>query len=150
MPLVWQHAIQSAMNLKKLRWAHPEQRIWVFSSKPWWHSWVPCEKLNLATFKPALRSFSCISTDLDEWPNVHIIFVFGTWPSLRIPSVFLRKKKQCLTFSQTPNKKTNFIKEEKTKKMFKSNQIKQKNAIIHAKRDPYGGEAWCFSHGFAC
>ncbi|RRT79047.1 hypothetical protein B296_00026099 [Ensete ventricosum] len=73
-------------------------KIWVLcmatlrlSSVSWWYSCVPCEKLNLATFMPALSSFSSIGTDLDAGPSVHTIFVFGTRPSLgsslRIPSM---------------------------------------------------------------
>ncbi|THU44285.1 hypothetical protein C4D60_Mb02t05790 [Musa balbisiana] len=57
----------------------------------WWYSCVPCEKLNLATFMPALKSFSSIGTDLDDGPRVHTIFVFGTRPSFgnsfKIPSM---------------------------------------------------------------
>ncbi|RWW41720.1 hypothetical protein BHE74_00052787, partial [Ensete ventricosum] len=35
------------------------------------------EKLKRATFMPALRSRSIISTDLEAGPRVHTIFVFG-------------------------------------------------------------------------
>lgn len=64
------------------------QRICVFcmaifrlSRVSWWYSCVPWEKLNLATFMPALSSFSNIGTDLDDGPRVHTIFVFGMRPS---------------------------------------------------------------------
>lgn len=47
------------------------------SSVSWWYSWDPCEKLNLATFMPALKSLSNIGTDLEAGPRVHTILVFG-------------------------------------------------------------------------
>lgn len=73
-------------------------KIWVFCmairrlfNVSWWYSWVPCEKLNRATFIPALSSFSHISTEREAGPSVHTIFVFGTRPSLgrsfKIPSM---------------------------------------------------------------
>ncbi|URE18124.1 hypothetical protein MUK42_04001 [Musa troglodytarum] len=46
-------------------------------SVSWWYSWQPWEKLKRATFMPALRSRSIISTDLEAGPSVHTIFVFG-------------------------------------------------------------------------
>lgn len=46
-------------------------------SVSWWYSCVPCEKLNRATFIPALSNFSSIGTDLDAGPIVQTIFVFG-------------------------------------------------------------------------
>ena len=59
----------------------------------WWYSWEPWEKLNLATFIPALSSFSIIGTDLDAGPSVQTIFVLGTLPSLgrsfMIPSMLM-------------------------------------------------------------
>ena len=39
-------------------------------------SWVPCEKLSLATFMPALSIFSITASSDDAGPNVHTILVF--------------------------------------------------------------------------
>lgn len=86
------------------------QRIWVLCmawrkllSVSWWYSCVPCEKLNRATFIPALSNFSSIGTDLDAGPIVHTIFVFGflssCGTSFSIPSMSM------FAISQKPNKK---------------------------------------------
>lgn len=67
--------------------------IFKFSRVSWWYSCVPCEKLNLATFIPARRSFSSIGTDREAGPSVHTIFVFGIRPSFgssfKIPSMLM-------------------------------------------------------------
>lgn len=74
------------------------QRIWVLCMAilrlfkvSWWYSWVPCEKLNLATFIPARRSFSIIGTDREAGPKVQTILVLRIRPSsgssFKIPSM---------------------------------------------------------------
>lgn len=96
-------------------------RIWVFCiailrlfNVSWWYSWVPWEKLNLATFMPARRSFSSIGTVLEDGPNVQTILVFGIRPSfgrsfmipamsmLAISSIYLLKRTKP-TLLQKPN-----------------------------------------------
>lgn len=78
----------------------------------WWYSCVPCEKLNLATFIPALRSFSSIGTDRDAGPSVQTIFVFGILPSFgisfRIPSIsiFAIPQPKKTLISQEKNRKS--------------------------------------------
>ena len=64
------------------------ERIWVLCIAilrllrvSWWYSWVPWEKLNRATFMPALRSFSSMGTVRDAGPKVQTILVFGIRPS---------------------------------------------------------------------
>lgn len=59
---------------------------WRLSRVSWWYSWDPCEKLNRATFIPALRSFSTIGTDLEAGPRVQTIFVFGLCSIIAIAS----------------------------------------------------------------
>ena len=47
-----------------------------FSSVSRWYSCVPCEKLKRATDMPACSRFSRSSTDRDDGPSVHMMWVF--------------------------------------------------------------------------
>ncbi|KAE8723195.1 hypothetical protein F3Y22_tig00012635pilonHSYRG00024 [Hibiscus syriacus] len=55
------------------------------SNVSWWYACETWEKLKRATFIPAFKSLSIISTDLEAGLKVETIFVFGV--TLPFPSV---------------------------------------------------------------
>mmetsp|Transcript_10420 Transcript_10420/g.47018 ORF Transcript_10420/g.47018 Transcript_10420/m.47018 type:complete len:222 (+) Transcript_10420:601-1266(+) len=73
------------------------------SSTCWWSSWVPCEKLNLATPRPARSSNLIPSSDQHFGPRVQTILVFRKeCVGLRIRSRPMREERSDSTELSTP------------------------------------------------